>query len=105
MTMPPNNQPKKPTIGQRTQLERISTAAWALIGEQAHAGEPISYYLIERETGREIHALTATMVESLLREGWIEPDGSSDRHTPSGLRRWGYRITLEGIHARDRGWG
>lgn len=102
---PPNNPPKKPTRGQTIQLERISTAAWALVGEQAQAGEPITYRLVERGTGREIHTLTPAMVESLEREGWIERDGSGDRHTPSGLRRWGYRITLEGIRARDRGWG
>ena len=79
-------------------LGRISTAYWALIGEQPTPGAPVSYRLIERGTGREIHTLTAAMAASLLQEGWIEPSGEGD------ARRWGYRITLTGIQARDVGW-
>ena len=94
---------RKPGWGQRAQLDRISTASWALIGEQPTPGAPVTYRLIERGTGREIHTLTPAMVASLLAEGWIERDGSGDER--GGLRRWGYRITTEGIRARDRAWG
>ena len=90
---------RRPTQGERTQLERISSIYWALVGEQLTPGAPISYRLIERGTGREIHTLTPEMIASLLQEGWIEPDGIGNP------RRWGYRITIEGIRARDRGWG
>ena len=93
---------RRPTQGERTQLERISSISWALVGEQLTPDAPIAYRLIERGTGREIHTLTAEMVASLLQEGWIELDGTAE--TRGNARRWGYRITMEGVRARDRGW-
>ena len=86
------------TWGQRAQLERISTAYWALVGEQQQPSAPITYRLIERGTGREVHTLTAEMVDSLLQEGWIEPDGTGN------AQRWGYRITPAGIRAMGMLW-
>ena len=86
------------TWGQAVQLERISTAAWALVGERLTTGQPVVYRLVERATGQQIHTLAPAMVEGLERAGWIERDGAGD------ARRWGYRITLAGIRARDRGW-
>ena len=93
---------RRPTQGERTQLERISAIYWVLVGEQLTPGALITYRLIERGTGREIHSLTPTMVASLLQEGWIEPDGTGERTV--NARRWGYCITIEGIRARDAGW-
>lgn len=88
---------QRPTQGERTQLERISSIYWALIGDQVAPGAPISYRLVERGTGRLMHQVAPEMVAGLLRAGWIEPSGEGD------LRRWGYRITLAGIRARDAG--
>lgn len=93
----PDQQDHRPTWGQRAQLDRISTAYYALVGEQLTPGAPITYRLVERGTGREIHTLTPEMVASLLQEGWIEPDGTGDR--TGDARRWGYRITPAGIRA------
>ena len=90
----------KPLQGQTWQLDRFSTAAWAFVGAQLTSGAPIAYRVIERGTGREIHTLTPEMVASLLQEGWIERDGTHEQE--GNARRWGYRITLEGIRARDR---
>lgn len=89
---------RRPTQGQRTQLERSSSIYWALVGEQLTPGAPITYRLIERGTGRMMYQIAPEMVASRLQEGWIEPDGTGN------ARRWGYRITLAGIRARDAGW-
>jgi len=90
---------QQPTPGQRTQLQRISSIYWALVGEQLTPGVPITYCLIERGTGRMMRQIAPQMVASLLQAGWIEPDGTGN------ARRWGYRITFAGIRARDAGWG
>ena len=88
---------QQPTQGQRTQLERISSIYWALVGEQPTPGAPISYRLIERGTGRAVHALTVEMVASLLQAGWIEPSGEGN------ARRWGiasrWRAFARGMRA------
>ena len=87
------------TWGQRTQLERISTADWALIGERLTPNAPTFYRLVERGTGRRIHTLTVAMVQSLEDAGWIE------RASGGNVQRWAYRITpTTGIRVRDGGW-
>ena len=93
----PSQDPRRPTFGQAVQLERISTAAWALVAERLTPGQPVTYRLVERGTGSEIHTLAPAMVEGLERAGWIERTGGD-------VRQWSYRITLAGIRARDRGW-
>lgn len=96
--------PKKATWGQRTQLERLGSDVWVLVGEQLRVSDPLVYRLVERGTEREIHRLTIAMVASLEQEGWIKAV-DIERDPASGrMVRWGYRITLEGIRARDRGW-
>lgn len=94
----PSQDPPHVTWGQAVQLERISSAAWVLLGERATPGQPATYRLVERATGSEIHTLTAALVEGLERAGWIERAPGGDR------RRWSYRITPAGIQARDQGW-
>lgn len=83
---PPESQ--RPSLGHLTQLDRITRVAWALVGERDATGgqldAPVVCRLVECGSGKEIHTITAKMVEGLLAAGWIEPDGTGD------ARRWGY---------------
>lgn len=89
---------QQPTQEQRTQLERIASIYWALVGEQLTPGAPITYRLREQGTGHTRYQIAPAMVASLLQGGWIEPDSTGN------VRCWGYRITSAGIRARATGW-
>ena len=92
---------RKPTLGQRTQLERIGSDVWVLVGvrdrdsQQPPRAEP-RYELRERGTGRVIQTIKPAMVASLVEAGWIAIAGGDPYE-------WSYRITQAGIEARDRG--
>lgn len=90
---------RRPTRGQRAQLQRLCRAHWALVATRppTSAAAP-RYELRERATpdgwARVVHVVAPAMVEQLTAAGWIERAGEDGRE-------WWYRVTPSGIAAAN----